>query len=506
MEAGPDGGYFRRVAEWTGYTGGWVQMQDALTGLDGASAVHLRFRLLSDGSIQRSGAYLDNVAVRCLRPTYSGAEYESRDGTSMASPHVAGAAALLFAATPGADAGTVRSALLGGVETKPTLLGVTATGGRLNVSNSLDRLVTMVRFRDAGPTVGESSGVATIEVQRTGDVGQPASVSYQTSGGTATPGTDYAPANGELSFTAGQTTASLTIPITDDDVFEGDETVELTLTSPVGVPLGSPATTSLTIRDDDPPAVVSFAQSTHLVTENAGSIQVKLTRTGNLLAPATVRYFRASGTAAPGTDTSLTEGTITFAAGQTTASVVVPIISDSARETAETLVLALASPQADTTIGSLGTTRLTIAASDQQPDAWISTARALGYLGNDVYNATGSRQTRTVTARRTQTATFYIRVYNDGNTTNSVAIKGSAAQAGSAVSYFGGATNITREMRSASGWKVHLAPGKYRLVTVKIQALRRAAIGSLKTASVSGTWTGDGVRTDLSRAVVKVAR
>jgi subtilisin family serine protease len=506
VEAAPAGGYYSRVAEWTGSSGGWVRMQDSLAEFEGVGEVYLRFRLISDGSIQRSGASVDDVAVRCRASTYSGDEYESQDGTSMASPHVAGAAALLFAAAPGVDVSTVRSALLGGVEAQPTLVGATSTGGRLNISDSLDRLVSMVRFSNASPSVGESGDVATVAIRRTGDVDMPASVAYQTSQGTATAGSDYTPATGSLSFAAGQTTASFTVPIIDDDVFEGGETVDLTLTSPNGVPLGAPSTSTLTIRDDDSAAVVSFAQPTRPVAENAGAVEVTVSRTGNLQAPAEVEYSRTSGSAAPGADFSLSAGTVAFAAGQRTASFTVPIINDSAREPAESVVLTLASRRPDTTLGTISAMKLTIAASDQQPDAWISTARASGYVGNNVYNATGGRQSRTLQARRAQTRAFYVRIFNDGNATTTVAVKGSSAQAGSALRYFDGATDVTRAMRSAAGWKVRLAPGRYRLVTCRVKIVSGAAIGSLRTAWISGTWTGDGVRTDVSRAVVRVVQ
>lgn len=59
------------------------------------------------------------------------------DGTSMATPHVSGAAALLFSQDPGASLASVRSALLGSVDPKPSLQGKTVTGGRLNVARAL---------------------------------------------------------------------------------------------------------------------------------------------------------------------------------------------------------------------------------------------------------------------------------------------------------------------------------------------------------------------------------
>jgi hypothetical protein len=150
--------------------------------------------------------------------------------------------------------------------------------------------------------------------------------------------------------------------------------------------------------------------------------------------------------------------------------------------------------------------RVTIAPSDQRPDGWISTASTSGYVGNNVYNTTGYNQTKRRTADRTQTRTFYVRVYNDGNVTNTITLTGSAARSGSTVRYYSGTTNVTTAMRSAKGWKVTLAPGAYKLVKVRIKVLSTAAYDTLKPATVTGTWTGDGTRADTVKAVVKVTR
>jgi len=63
--------------------------------------------------------------------------YEAWDGTSMATPHVSGVAALIWSRFPGASVAAVRSALLRGVDVKPGLQGRTATGGRLNAYGAL---------------------------------------------------------------------------------------------------------------------------------------------------------------------------------------------------------------------------------------------------------------------------------------------------------------------------------------------------------------------------------
>ena len=59
--------------------------------------------------------------------------YESYSGTSMATPHVTGAAALYASTHPGSTAAQIKSAILSTTSATSSLTGKCVTGGRLNV-------------------------------------------------------------------------------------------------------------------------------------------------------------------------------------------------------------------------------------------------------------------------------------------------------------------------------------------------------------------------------------
>ncbi len=78
-----------------------------------------------------SGIY-SSVPAGSRRNITSG--YASYSGTSMATPHVTGAAALYAATHPGSTAAQIKAAILSSATPTASLAGKTVTGGRLNVS------------------------------------------------------------------------------------------------------------------------------------------------------------------------------------------------------------------------------------------------------------------------------------------------------------------------------------------------------------------------------------
>jgi subtilisin family serine protease len=102
-----------------------------------------------------NGVWLDDLAITCNASLATPPDYGFLDGTSMAAPHVTGAAGLLFSLNPGASAAQVRSALLATVHPTAALAGRTAAGGRLDAAAALDEIRqpdTAIVSRPAGST------------------------------------------------------------------------------------------------------------------------------------------------------------------------------------------------------------------------------------------------------------------------------------------------------------------------------------------------------------------
>ena len=129
---------------------------------DGAANTKVRFRFESDDSIQYDGVWLDALWTTCTG-TYSNQSYQFLDGTSMAAPHVAGAAALLLSARPSLTAAQLRAALLSppDADVRPSLAGKVATGARLNVNKSLMVVDTLPEV-STGPATGVLQTAATL--------------------------------------------------------------------------------------------------------------------------------------------------------------------------------------------------------------------------------------------------------------------------------------------------------------------------------------------------------
>ena len=87
-----------------------------------------------------------------LSTIMSASNYGTMSGTSMAAPHVSGAAALLAAHNPGLSAASLKASILNNVDVLPGWAGVVKTGGRLNAASPLQNQ-TVCSFNIASPAV-----------------------------------------------------------------------------------------------------------------------------------------------------------------------------------------------------------------------------------------------------------------------------------------------------------------------------------------------------------------
>lgn len=119
----------------------------------------------------------------------------------------------------------------------------------------------VLQFSSANYMGDEASGSVTITVTRTGGALGTVSVPFTASAGTATTGNDFVPTNGVLTFNNGQSSRTFAVRLVDNSAIEPSETVQLTLGTPTGTSLGTPASATLTIVDDDVPPALTILSS-----------------------------------------------------------------------------------------------------------------------------------------------------------------------------------------------------------------------------------------------------
>ncbi len=241
--------------------------------------------------------------------------------------------------------------------------------------------VTTVAFQaGASATTDESAanhGVTVVLSTGGGVLAANLTVNVTNTGGSATAGADYTAVAATLTFPAGAAngaTQVANVPVLADTLVEGAETVVLTLAGvSANGALGTQATHTATITDDEAAGTVAFTAATSASTDEASGtpgLTVTLTlAAGTLASPVTVVVSDATGgTATSGTDyTAIAGTTLTFPAGSAnsaTQTFTIPVTQDTLVEGAETVNLSLGTVTGTAALGTQTTHIATITDDD----------------------------------------------------------------------------------------------------------------------------------------------
>jgi len=322
---------------------------------DNVVAVAATDRYDSLASFSNYGATSVDLAAPgvSIYSTLPGGGYGYKSGTSMATPFVTGALAMVWDVHPDWTYSEVISQVLGSVDVLPTLSGKMVTGGRLNLASAVGNPPIPPVPPSPPPPTLSVSGVSRAE----GDAGttefsftvnlsasstDTVSVNFATASGSAAAGSDYASQIGTLTFDPGETSQDVTIVVSGDTAYESDETFFVNLSGPENATIATGQATGIILNDDPAPIKISIANLS-LAEGNAGTTSFEFTV--SLSEPSTstvtVDFATAGGSALAGSDYVSQNDTLTFDPGVTSQTITVLVNGDTAFEPNETFLVNL---------------------------------------------------------------------------------------------------------------------------------------------------------------------
>jgi hypothetical protein len=272
-----------------------------------------------------------------------------------------------------------------------TLGSVTSLNASINQSSKVSTVTIPMNDQapsvtvSASPTSVNENGTVRFTATLSQVQAQAVSVAYSTSNGTATAGSDFPSTSGTFTFAPNELTKYVDVAITDDTLVEGNETFSFALSSPNGVTLGSPSSVTVTIVDNDVPAITIDDLS---VAENVGNavVTVRVSPVSNQ--ELRVQYSTANNTATAGSDYTATSGTVIIPAGAPTATISIPITNDTLDEAAETFYVNLGTVTQGTAnvTDSQAVVTIQTDSNDPQPQITIDDVTVNESDGSAVFN------------------------------------------------------------------------------------------------------------------------
>ncbi|POY35328.1 hypothetical protein C3K47_16215 [Solitalea longa] len=197
---------------------------------------------------------------------------------------------------------------------------------------------------------GTSTTILTVTLNKaaTGTV----TVDWSTQDNGALSPSDYVSGNGTLTFAAGETSKTITLTINGDVIVEGNEGFLVNLTNATGGAAIGDSQGSVTISNDDETLPALTIGNVELTEGNSGTSNAVLTVTMDKAAAGaiTVDWSTQDNAAVSPTDFASGNGTLTFAAGETSKTITVVVNGDLTNEPDEILYVNLANISSGATI------------------------------------------------------------------------------------------------------------------------------------------------------------
>ena len=247
--------------------------------------------------------------------------------------------------------------------------GTTATT-TVSIDDDDDPTVT-VRFGSSIYTVPEGA-TTTVSVHLSADPERAVQIPLtETNLGGTTP-SDHSGVPQSVTFTSGHTEQTFMLGAIDDDDLDNGESLQITLGSlPAGVEQGDPATTTVSITDDDVRSVsVQFEQSSYTVEEGA-TTTVKLVLDADPQRTVEIPVTSEGQSGATADDFSIAPLKVTFVSGETEKTIALTAVQDEVDDDDEGVMLSFRSLPTGVIAGNLDSTTVWIT-DDDDPQVSVS--------------------------------------------------------------------------------------------------------------------------------------
>jgi glucose/arabinose dehydrogenase len=230
-----------------------------------------------------------------------------------------------------------------------------------------------ISINDVTVTEGNSgTTTATFTVALSNASNEVVSASYTTANGSASAGSDYVAASGSVSFAPGETSKPISVSVSGDTTFEGNETFNVNLSAPVNATIADNQGVGTITNDDAQPSISINNAALNEGNSGTSSAAFNVTLSNASTQTITVNFSTANGSATAGTDYVAASGSVSFAAGETSKSINVTVNGDTIFEPNETFNVNLSGAANATIADNQGVG--TINNDDAQPSISINNA------------------------------------------------------------------------------------------------------------------------------------